>query len=290
MRKTTLLALTAISAALFAQGAAHATTLPYKGVDKLVAEADGIVIGTVRQVQSTEESQKDIETYVTLDNLKVLGGRFAAPTLTLRLKGGRVDNEILFIDGTPQFKQDERVLMFVQGNGRDIVPLVGWTQGVFRLMTDKASGAMTIADHAGHPVVGFEGNRVLTSGVDADAHILGAPNADFVVHVAAPGQASAGKTNDGSASTMVEATVAKNAPPMAAEAFLSALQKRIDQRAAGASPFMQLESVELGVPAKFSHRDGVSPNARANAVVNAVQDSGQPQLPQRLAPPPAPGK
>src|SRR5262249_38388155 len=89
MRKTHLLALTAVSAALLAQGIAHGTTLPYKGVDKLVAEADGIVIGTVRQVQSAQDSQKDIETYVTLDNLKVLGGRYAAPTLTLRLKGGR---------------------------------------------------------------------------------------------------------------------------------------------------------------------------------------------------------
>jgi hypothetical protein len=290
MRKTHLLALSAISAALLAQGAAHATTLPYKGVDKLVAEADGIVIGTVRQVQSAEDSQKDIETYVTLDNLKVLGGRYAAPTLTLRLKGGRVDNEILFIDGTPQFKQDERVLMFVQGNGRDIVPLVGWTQGVFRLLTDPASGAMTIADNAGHLVVGLDGDKVLTSGVDADAHVLGAPNADFVRHVAAPGQASGGKTDDGTASVMVEATVARNAPPMAAEAFLSALQKRIDGRAASASPFVQLESVEQGVPAKFSRRDGVSSNTRANAVVNAVQDTGQPQLPQRMAPPPAQGK
>jgi hypothetical protein len=289
MRKTHLLALSAVAAALLAQGFAQATTLPYKGVDKLVAEADGIVIGTVRQVQAAEDSQKDIETYVTLDNLKVLGGRYAAPTLTLRMKGGRVDNEILFIDGTPQFKQDERVLMFVQGNGRDLVPLVGWTQGVFRLVADK-SGALTVADNAGHPVVGLDGDKVLTSGVDADAHVLGAPNADFVMHVAAPGQASAGKTDDGSASSMVESTVAKNAPPMSADAFLAALQKRIDKRAASASPFVQLESVEQGVPAKFSRRDGVSSNTRANAVVNAVQESAQPQLPHRMEPPPAQGR
>src|SRR6478672_10308546 len=71
MRKHSFLALAAFAALAAAQGGASATTLPYKGLDKLVAEADGIVIGTVRQVQSVQDSAKDIHTFVTFDHVKM---------------------------------------------------------------------------------------------------------------------------------------------------------------------------------------------------------------------------
>ena len=80
MRKHSLLALATVAALAAAQGAAQATTLPYKGLDRLVAEADGIVMGTVRQVQSVQDGEKDIHTFVTFDHVKMLGGRHAAPT------------------------------------------------------------------------------------------------------------------------------------------------------------------------------------------------------------------
>lgn len=283
MRKNHFLALAALAAALAAaQGGAQATTLPYKGLDKLVAEADGIVLGTVRQVQSMQDERQDIETFVTIDNLKMLGGRHAAPTLTLRLRGGLVGHERLHIDAAPQFRQGERVLMFVQGNGRDLVPLVGWKQGLFRLVSDR-NGGTVVADAAGRPVVAIEGDRVLTGEpASADMHLEGEPNADVVMHVAARGEASGGTSEDGASAQVVEATRAQAASPMSAEAFLAAVGARISQRALGAAPFMAVDSVEPGTPAQFSNRDGVHANTRANAVSQPAADSAQPQLPHRI--------
>jgi hypothetical protein len=281
MRKNSLLALAALAALAAAHGGVQATTLPYKGLDKLVAEADGIVLATVRQVQSVQDSEKDIHTFVTFDHVKMLGGRHAAPTLTLRLRGGHVGNESLRIDGAPQFKADERVLMFVQGNGRDLVPLVGWNQGLFRLVNDRR-GALTVADADGHPVVGLEGDRVMTGEVaEADVPLESADGASVVMHVAARGQAGGGTSEDGAEAQVVEANRAVAATPMAADDFLAALGKRISQRALGASPFFDVDSVEVGARAPLSHKDGVNANARANAVVQPAAESAQPQAPQR---------
>jgi len=283
MRKNTLLALAALAALAAAQGAAQATTLPYKGLDKLVAEADGIVIGTVRQVQSVQDSEKDIHTFVTLDHVKMLGGRHAAPTLTLRMRGGHVGKESLRVDGAPQFKADERVLMFVQGNGRDIVPLVGWNQGLFRLVNDRNGNTM-VADAAGRPVVALDGDRVVTADAteSEDTTLESGPDAALVMHVSAPGQAGGGTTEDGAPAQVVAATRAVAATPMSADDFLAAVGKRISQRALGASPFMDVDSVEAGTRAQVNHKDGVSTNARANAVARPAAESTQPQAPQRI--------
>jgi hypothetical protein len=291
MRKTFALTLAA-SALTFALGAAQATTLPYKSLDRLVAESDGIVVGTVRQVQFAADAQHDIGTYVTLDNLQVLEGRYSAPTLTLRLKGGRVGNEILFVDGVPQFKADERVVLFVQGNGRDLVPLVGWTQGLFRLQPG-ADGALVVTDAAGHAVLGVKGNQVLTQeGADAegsDVHVLGAPNADFALRAAAAGQSGAGRTENGSAVKLVGERIAKDAKPMKADAFIELVKQRSAGRNAQlAQSAASLRSVEIGAPlAAVDQRDAAAdPRAAAQPQAQGPEFT-QPALPKHQAVPAA---
>jgi hypothetical protein len=116
---------------------------------------------------------------------------------------------------------------------------------------------------------------------EADMHLEGSEGADVVRHVAARGQAGGGASEDGAEAQVVDATRTVAATPMSADDFLAALGKRISQRALGASPFMDVESVELGAQAQISHKDGVSANARANAVAQPTTDSTQPQSPQR---------
>jgi len=293
MRKISALSLVALAATTFCLGAAHATSLPYKSFDKLVAESDGIVVATVRQVQFAADAQHDIGTYVTFDNLQMLEGRAAAPTLTLRMKGGRVGNEILFVDGVPQFQEGERVLMFVQGNGRDLVPLVGWTQGLFRLVTG-ADGRTVVADAGGHPVLGVKDNHVMTAegaaAQAAETHVVGAPNADYAMHAAAAGRSGAGTTEDGSKPMLVSERLSKNAQPMAADAFLALVKQRSAARDAQlAQSGKVLESVTIGAPlAAVDHRDAVVPDARAAAAAQVQgPEFAKPQAPKRLAAPTA---
>jgi hypothetical protein len=288
MRKTSLLTLAALAAAaLLAQGPARATTLPYKDLDRLVGESDAVVMATVRQVQAIEDAQKTIHTYVTLDNLQMLGGRYDAPTLTLRMTGGRIGDRGLFIDGMPDFQPEQRVLMFVQGNGRDVVPLVGWSQGLFRISNDDA-GVQVVSDAEGRAVTALQGSRVvvdLSQGAgDAQVHLLGAPDAAVARHAAAPGSASAGTTDDGSESRVIEATEVTHAA-MPAPAFLASVKKRIAQRALSHQPFAQLHSAEAASDALVDLHDEVSADTRANAGASTAAESMQPQSPARKAPP-----
>jgi len=281
MRKISLTLAALAAATLLAQGPARATTLSYKDLDRLVSESDAVVMATVRQVQPVEDAQKTIHTYVTFGDLQMLGGRYDSPTLTLRVEGGRVGNRGLFIDGAPDFEPEQRVLMFVQGNGRDVVPLVGWSQGLFRLSND-ANGAQVVSDAEGRAVTALQGSRVMVdlsqAEGDQNVHLLGAPNADVARHAAAPGAASAGTSDDGSQTTVLEATEATHAA-MPAPTFIASVKKRIAQRAISHQPFARLQSVEMGSEALADLRDQASTDTRANAAVRALPETTQPHAP-----------
>lgn len=224
------LTLSTIGAALMAalSSPGHATVLPYKNLQALVDEADGIVIGTVRSVQAAATAPHDVNTFVTLDGLELLSGKLNAPTLTLRLKGGLVDGRGLHVEGAPNFKPDERVLLFVQGNGRDLVPLVGWGQGLFRLVTEAASGRTIVQDAEGHDVVGLADGHVQRRAGEhmQEVVLLGAPG---LQQVQGPKpEMNAGQTEDGSPTTLVEVQAAPK-PAMAADRFVTEMR----QRAAG---------------------------------------------------------
>ena len=131
----------------------YATVLPYYDLHQLIAEADGIVMGTVRSIESAYDPHREIYTFVTLDQLNVIHGGYDQAALVLRLKGGEVDNDVLEVDGSPHFALNEQVILFLQGNGSMIVPLVGWTQGVFRVIEDVVTGRQVVSDQDRKSVV-----------------------------------------------------------------------------------------------------------------------------------------
>jgi hypothetical protein len=277
----------ALSAFLLAMGSAHATTVPYKSLDALVGESEGIVVGTVRQVQSNYDSRQEINTFVTFDNLKVLGGSYSASGITLRLKGGRVGDEVLVVEGSPQFKEGERVLMFIQGNGREIVPLVGWTQGLFRFVSDPTTGEMMIADSLGRSVVGVEGNHVKTAG-DAGRDDLGIAMRTAVdekvkneAKETNETKTFAGRTDDGSACEFIQVKPIPTVKPMSVDAFLGQIKQRISLRPMMTKP---LNSFEMGqtIP-EVNPGDAVSRQTNANVVnKELVTESVRPLLPKRI--------
>jgi hypothetical protein len=115
----------------------HATTLLYKNLDDLSAEAENIVVGTVAKTESTYGTDKSIYTFVTITDMESIKGQTKESELVLRFKGGQVGEEIHEIVGSPHFETNEQVVLFVRGNGRNLVPLVGWTQGAFRVVANS---------------------------------------------------------------------------------------------------------------------------------------------------------
>lgn len=156
-----------LSSLLFTLPAA-ATTLIYKSLDDLVREAGGILIATVKRVE-THGEREAIHTLVTLADLNLLHGRHEGNEFTLRLEGGRAGRHGVRLEGNPSFETGERLLLFVQGKGRYSVPLVGWRQGVFRIVEVRQSGEVLITDDLGNRILSVERGQLLKSAEAAAA-------------------------------------------------------------------------------------------------------------------------
>lgn len=243
MRKTLVSAV--MAAALLAAGGAHATVLPYKSFDRLVAEAEGIVTARVQSVRTSTDTRGVIHTFVTLDQIDAVAGRTAETTLTLRLRGGRVGNDVQNIEGSPQFRSGERVLLFVQGNGRDLVPFVGWNQGVFRMVDNPASGRTELHDSEGNAVTGVERGQLLKRLRHAPSVQL--QDTDGTARRAASeiaaSRAGAGSTTDSGSTRLLDAVPLREAQAMAAADFIELLRRRVAQQSVLRSSAATLRSV-----------------------------------------------
>ncbi len=119
---------------------ARAITVSPLSFRQLVDEASIVVYGRVADVhgQWTDDRQ-GIDSLVRLDALQVIKGR-AGEHVTFRAPGGEAGGRIHLLPGAPSFREGDLVLVFLGGGGAAYPTLVGLTQGVFRVMTNPASG------------------------------------------------------------------------------------------------------------------------------------------------------
>lgn len=136
---------------LWGAAQAEATTLPYKSIDNLVQESDGVVSGTVAKVEA-KNFNGDIHTYIVLNDVTSIAGNYREKELTLIQDGGFADGQGLYITGTPNFQPGEKVVAFVKGNGVQKVPFVGWEQGVFKVARNQQTGSEEMLDSLGNRV------------------------------------------------------------------------------------------------------------------------------------------
>lgn len=143
--------------ALFAVGSvATAASLPSQTAAQLVRDAEAIVVGTV--VDVTEAPTKDKSaafTYVTIDVEQVLKGSTAAKLVTLEFLGGTVEDREIVLAGRPEFSLGEKYVFFVAKNGRAGCPVLGWSQGLLRVVPRPEGKGETLTDHAGRPLLGL---------------------------------------------------------------------------------------------------------------------------------------
>lgn len=130
---------------LLAVPLAHATTVIAPTFDRLVNAADYIVRATVKSVTSEwrpdpgNPGERFPATLVTLEVHEVIKGSPPSP-LVLELVGGRIGDYQLTVDGAPKFAVGQESVLFVRGNGRQIVPLVGMRHGQFPVRRDARTG------------------------------------------------------------------------------------------------------------------------------------------------------
>ena len=215
---------------------AEATILFKKNLDDLVTEAEAIVVGTVTGAESHYTAEKDIYTLVTLADLKVLHGRYEGNSLTLQLPGGEVDNDVMEVHGSPKLAVKDRVVVFVQGNGQQLVPIVGWTQGVFRLELDAKSGKQKVKDHERNSVLEVRGNEIVRNQVKApDATIIERPGQARAGGDASKAGGDAGKADAGNELANDKAQAKLAAAPteaMDADAFIREIGRTVKEKKA----------------------------------------------------------
>lgn len=124
---------------------ARATTVIAPDFDRMVGSSDYIVRAVVKSVTSQwrdnpdQPGQRYIGTLVELDVKEVIKGAPPSP-LVLDLVGGRIGDRELTIGGAPKFTVGQESILFVQGNGRQIIPLVGMSHGYYPVRRDKRTG------------------------------------------------------------------------------------------------------------------------------------------------------
>jgi len=136
--KRALLALVILVLPLL-NGQARAATFAEKNLAQLITEAEQIFVGTVSSLQSRKLPNGAIVTDVRFSNLQVIKGDGA--DIVLLVLGGEVDGVRLEIPGLPRFQLDTRYLVFSQGNGKDMFPVVGGPAGLFQIMAGPAGGS-----------------------------------------------------------------------------------------------------------------------------------------------------
>lgn len=149
--------LTACALLALLPSAARATTVIAPSFDRMVDTSDYIVRATVKSVTSEwrENPDKPAERYigsrVELEVIEVIKGKPPVP-LVLDLVGGRVGDKELTVQGAPKFIPGQETILFVKGNGRRIVPLVGMMHGKYNVRRDKLTGRAEVLRTSGHPL------------------------------------------------------------------------------------------------------------------------------------------
>lgn len=153
-------------------GSVAAISFEPRDFGALAAESDQIIIGTVASTNARRTGVREIVTDYRFDDLTVIKGSVAAPTLTVTMLGGTIGTEALTIAGAPTFQPGIRYLVFVSGNGAVMYPLVGGPQGIFQIRKDPVSGVARVYDYSGHAQTRLPGraDTVIVNQLDADAN------------------------------------------------------------------------------------------------------------------------
>jgi hypothetical protein len=135
----------------FFQGAPRlmATSVRAPDFNQLIRGADLIFTGRALRQRSEWrriDGQRSIVTLVTFEVLNVHKGQ-AGATVQLQFLGGKIGDAALRVDGMPSFHPGERAVLFVDQNGANASPLVGFYHGKFNVLTDDS-----IAQHDGAPL------------------------------------------------------------------------------------------------------------------------------------------
>ncbi|MBI2205680.1 MAG: matrixin family metalloprotease [Candidatus Rokubacteria bacterium] len=122
-------------------GPATATTVVPLSDERLARDAVAIAIGEVAAIDTYWDApRRQIFTVIRLAIGEWLKGDLATPQVTLRLPGGSLGGARAWIEGSPEFRRGERVLVFLGTNADGTLRVAHLYQGKLAIVTDPTSG------------------------------------------------------------------------------------------------------------------------------------------------------
>ncbi|MCX9011577.1 MAG: hypothetical protein OIN66_10710 [Candidatus Methanoperedens sp.] len=110
-------------------------------VGELTGEANVIAIGDIKDTESRWGINKSIiYTYSTISVNRYIKGGNGEETLTIISDGGRVGSLFIWVEDTPTFLKDEKVLVFLKRDGKEY-RVVGLAQGKYTLKNGVLIGS-----------------------------------------------------------------------------------------------------------------------------------------------------
>jgi len=117
---------------------AAASTVVQLDFEEVVGSAELVFEGEVLAVESRQTAPRRIHTYVRFRVLDVIKGDYADDTLELRYLGGELNGVRMRVTDMEWPEPGDNGLYFVESLQRPTVhPLVGWSQGHYRIETDE---------------------------------------------------------------------------------------------------------------------------------------------------------
>jgi hypothetical protein len=165
IRALTLMLLTAVAPV-------RATTIIPADLGELSRDAIAIARGRVVDVRAQwTEDRGTVETIVTLDVESYLKGALGA-SVSFRVPGGELGRFRTIVVGAPDFAVDQRVVVFLGAHGPTVPHVVGFNQGVFRVLRAPDDSGWVVA---APPAAGAAAVRI----VRGDPNRRPLPLADF---------------------------------------------------------------------------------------------------------------
>lgn len=153
MRRAPAIMLALLAGSICTVGAAHGARILRTDFDGLVERSALIVEGEVLAVDIAAGALEP-RTRVTLRVDRHVDGDHPGSHLIFDLPMGLMpDGTVLDIAEAPRFAPGERYLIFYKRGEWNITPVVGWSQGYFRLV--EVEGDSLFVDAAGHCVTGL---------------------------------------------------------------------------------------------------------------------------------------
>ena len=171
--------------ALASTGRAGATMVQPVTLPELVKRSATIVHGVVLETRTQSEGGgSQIYTYITVSGREFLkGGPHAGTSVTFRQIGGQVGDQVVYVPGTPRFREKQEILVFLTGqDGGGYPQVMGVFQGAFH-PAPGPGGERRVEGVTPEAVTSLLPEKAQEAGRETPAAPLGGSFADFLQRI-----------------------------------------------------------------------------------------------------------